>query len=401
MNYEIKNATLALLEYCKSHDWAGYEPYDALNSTVVASLRLFRSRIARIAFTQALKRSPFNFRKLLGINTTHNPKALALFLSSFVKLSRIGIDGMDEYIEQMIGRLKGLRSDDSQYWCWGYSFPWQTRTVLVPRWAPNLVCTAFVANAFLDVYETDRNPQYLAVAVSASEYILNDLYWSDESGVGFGYPLPSVRNQVHNANLLGSALLCRTYSHCRDNRFLGPALSAARYSASQQHADGGWDYGETPAYRWIDNFHTGFNLGALRSIGRSLATSEFETHVKRGMTFYRSHFLLANGAVRYYHNRTYPIDSHAIAQAILTLIDLRDLDPGNIEMARTVFAWAMNNMWDRRGFFYYRVLRSYTIRTSYMRWTQAWMFLALATMLSESAGMNEAGPATSNIAAAI
>jgi hypothetical protein len=38
-------------------------------------------------------------------------------------------------------------------------------------------------------------------------------------------------------------------------------------------------------------------------------------------------------------------------------------------------------MWDSRGFFYYRVLRSCTIRTSYMRWSQAWMLLALATLL--------------------
>ena len=40
----------------------------------------------------------------------------------------------------------------------------------------------------------------------------------------------------------------------------------------------------------------------------------------------------------------------------------------------------MKHMWDERGFFYYRVLRLGTIRTSYMRWSQAWMLLALAVM---------------------
>ena len=40
-------------------------------------------------------------------------------------------------------------------------------------------------------------------------------------------------------------------------------------------------------------------------------------------------------------------------------------------------------MWDERGFFYYRVLRFGTIRTSYMRWSQAWMLLALATLLAD------------------
>jgi hypothetical protein len=40
-------------------------------------------------------------------------------------------------------------------------------------------------------------------------------------------------------------------------------------------------------------------------------------------------------------------------------------------------------MWDERGFFYYRVLRLCTIRTSYMRWSQAWMLVALVAVLRE------------------
>jgi hypothetical protein len=53
----------------------------------------------------------------------------------------------------------------------------------------------------------------------------------------------------------------------------------------------------------------------------------------------------------------------------------------------------MDHMWDDRGFFYYRILRFCTIRTSYMRWTQVWMFLALATLLRESGiGAQDANP---------
>jgi len=78
-----------------------------------------------------------------------------------------------------------------------------------------------------------------------------------------------------------------------------------------------------------------------------------------------------------------------VAQSIITLILLRDLDPGSVSLARSVLQWAMENMWDDRGFFYYRVLRSCTIRTSYMRWSQAWMLLALSTLLSYQAGEPE------------
>jgi hypothetical protein len=67
-----------------------------------------------------------------------------------------------------------------------------------------------------------------------------------------------------------------------------------------------------------------------------------------------------------------------------TLLEFKDLDPGNVALAHSVFDWAVNHMWDDRGFFYYRVLRLCTIRTSYMRWSQAWMLLALSTLLSKS-----------------
>ncbi len=166
---------------------------------------------------------------------------------------------------------------------------------------------------------------------------------------------------------------------------LGPALNVARYSASRQHADGSWAYGEEPTQRWIDNFHTGYNLCALHSIGHSLETAEFEPAVRRGLAFYRGHFFREDGAPRYFHDRTYPIDIHSVAQSIITLITLKDLDPGNVRLAQGLFRWAIDNMWDDRGFFYYRVLRLGTIRTSYMRWSQAWMLLALATLMSGDA----------------
>jgi len=91
-----------------------------------------------------------------------------------------------------------------------------------------------------------------------------------------------------------------------------------------------------------------------------------------------------DGAVKYFHDKTYPLDTHCVSQSIITLVEFKDFDPGNVPLACSVFRWCMDNMWDDRGFFYYRILRFCTIRTSYMRWTQVWMFLALATLLGES-----------------
>jgi hypothetical protein len=73
-----------------------------------------------------------------------------------------------------------------------------------------------------------------------------------------------------------------------------------------------------------------------------------------------------------------------VAQSIITLVELQDLDETNIPLAHSVLRWAMEHMWDERGFFYYRVLRACTIRTPYMRWSEAWMFLAMTILLCGS-----------------
>jgi len=155
----------------------------------------------------------------------------------------------------------------------------------------------------------------------------------------------------------------------------------ARYSASQQQDDGSWYYGEHPTQRWIDNFHTGYNLCALKSIGRYAATSEFESNIQRGFEFYRNHFFREDGAPKYFHNRTYPIDVHSVAQSIITLMAFKDLAENSVGLAQTVFRWAVEHMWDENGYFYYRVLPLLKVKISYMRWSQAWMLLALSTLL--------------------
>lgn len=374
--------TSRLLDYCRTNNWAGYDPYDVLNSRILKHLSFLDSRIPRLALTQLMKRSPLNLRPLLRVPKTQNPKAIALFLMALLKLSALGIIKELDSVSQMVQKLQALRAEDPAKKYWGYSFPWQTRTKIVSRGTPNLVCTVFVANALLSVYELNHDPYCLAMAVNASEFILNELYWTQgNSSSGFSYPLPSIREQIHNANFLGAALLCRVYHFTGEKKLLGPAFRVARCSASKQNDDGSWFYGESVKARWIDNFHTGYNLLGLRDINRYGKTTEFDSQIQRGFEFYIKHFFREDGVVRYFHNRTYPIDIHCVAQSLITLVTLKELDDNNLRLADRIFQWAINHMWNDHGYFYYQIQPLYKNRISYMRWSQAWMLLALSTVL--------------------
>jgi glycosyltransferase involved in cell wall biosynthesis len=384
---QARTAALHLLAYCRARDWAGHDPYDALNSRLLTALPMLNTRAMRVLLIQGLKRSPLDVRGILGVPRLQNAKGLALILAALFKLTRAGVTGADALVEPVIERLIAMRSPGSRSWCWGYSFPWQTRTVLVPRDAPNLVCTAFVGGALLDAAERG-DTRCLRMAVSAAQWMVTELYWRTADRVGFAYPLPSSRGSIHNANLLAAAFLVRVARLTREPGLREPALEVARATVAQQRPDGSWPYGEEPRQRWIDNFHTGYNLCALGAIGRDAATMEFVEPTRRGLAFYRARFFRPDGAPRYFHDRTYPVDVHCVAQSLITLFDPELFTPGHAALGAAVFRWTMRHLWDPRGFFYYQARRFWTSRTSYMRWSQAWMLLALATLI-EAAPVKE------------
>ena len=377
----VKSITLDLLEYCRRCNWAGHDPYDALNSRLLEILPFLDFKIFRLLFIQAFKRSPVNFRKLVLIPKRQNPKALALFLSASILLFKKGL-AEERLIKYFVDRIEALRSPGLHYWCWGYCFPWQTRKLIVPRSAPNLVCTIFVGNALLDAFECGQQKRTLKMAVSAADYIVDNLLWTNGDTIAsFSYPSPSSRSLVHNANFLASAFLCRIYRHVGDHKYLKSGLRVTQYSASMQRQDGSWYYGEHSSQKWIDNFHTGFNLCALADIAKYSGIQIIEPVIRKGFDFFLNNFFTSEGAPKYFHNRSYPIDIHSAAQSIITLVKFKNLNKSSLPMAFAVFDWSSKHLMSDRGHFYYQKTELYTNKIDYMRWSQAWMLMALATLL--------------------
>jgi hypothetical protein len=155
------------------------------------------------------------------------------------------------------------------------------------------------------------------------------------------------------------------------------------YSCSRQRNDGSWWYGEDPKYRWIDSFHTGYNLDSVKRYIDSTGEDCYRTHFQAGLRYLSEVFFEPDGAPRYYHDRTYPIDIQCAAQAIETLAFCSDDYPPGLELSRKVAEWTIDNMQEPQGYFCFRQYPIIKAKTPYIHWGQATMYKALATLLSK------------------
>jgi hypothetical protein len=186
---------------------------------------------------------------------------------------------------------------------------------------------------------------------------------------------------VHNANLLGAWLLAEVAALTGEPVLANTALAAAHYTARRQRADGSWLYGEGARDGWVDNFHTGYVLVALLRVAACLGTDEFDAAIAHGYRYWKAALFLPDGTPKYYPHRIYPIDSHSVAQAILTFLAFAHHDPEAAAWARRVALWSIDHMQDAAGPFHYQLYPHYRIRIPYLRWSQAWMQRALTELL--------------------
>jgi hypothetical protein len=224
--------------------------------------------------------------------------------------------------------------------------------------------------------------QFLDIAESISEWIMDLPREHTPTGDCLSY-LAIGQESIHNANMLGAAMLARTAKYVANTSYVDVAKSAMQYSCTRQLADGSWWYGEEPMCHWIDNFHTGYNLVSLKCYIESTGDTTYVDHLSKGLQFFKIHFFEENGKPKYYHNCLYPIEIQCASQAIETLAFLAPDDPSALEMAKKIANWTIENMQDQRGFFYYRVYPMFKAKIPMLHWGQATMYKALALLLQQ------------------
>ena len=373
------------------NNFAGYDPFDGLNSSLFKHLPALKKGLFGLAWIQLHKRSPINLRPLCAIPKGRNPKGVALFILGLLQdYQRTADKSLVTEACALADWLLTQQSDKTQWQhaCWGYHFDWNARAFFVPKGKPNVITTIYVAQALYALSQVVENRTYRDVAFDAAHFIVKTLYTEHDGRVFFAY-IPGETAFVHNASLWGAAWVAVVASQTANQQYADLALQVAWQSVREQGQDGSWVYGSRHHHQFIDGFHTGYNLEALHLIGEALQTAEFDDAIRCGMAFYKAELFEADGTAKYYHNNRFPLDMHSVAQAILTLLRVGG-QPDDFALAEKVMHWSLEEMYlPQKQQFFYQKQPHYSNKINYIRWTQAWVYYSFAYYNRLAAAKNE------------
>ena len=286
-------------------------------------------------------------------------------------------------IERILDWILSQRSKDFDNYCWGQPYDWFARKV-VKKYTPRATVTTQVANTFLDAYETFGEKKYLEIAVDICDFFINGKglnHSVDEDGdICFSYT--SIDHyHIHNANMLVAAVLIRVWKHTTNDRLKDFAIKSMNFTFKHQNLDGSWYYWALPdkISGIIDNYHTGFILESLAVIKPLLGNEfKFDEKFEKGINYYVENLFEDSTIPKITNKSKYPIDIQSCAQAIITFGELKNIGYDYMYIAENILRWTIDNMMDKKGFFYYKKYKFGRIdKTPYMRWGESWMLRAL------------------------
>ena len=382
LSKDISLSLEQLYHFIVESDYSGYDQYDVLLSPLF-NLPLFKSsKIIRFGSQQVYRRLPINTRKLLRIRKGINPVTLGLSIQAFSYLTKVFPEKSEQFISE-IEKLKKLlykyQSKGYKGISWGYNFDWEARYTSIKAFVPTSVATGIITNGLFENYRITGDNESLEMCIKSADFILHDLYKSYE-GDNFCFSYSPVDKQfVFNASMKAARLLSQVYSVTGDEALKEDVFRAVKYVVDNQRSNGAWGYANHDARIWVDNYHTGYILDCLDEIIKLTGYNEFNQNLKLGFDYYIDNFFYENQLPKFRNNKIYPIDSTGIGQSLLTLSRFK-----KFELSKNVALWAINNMQDSKGYFYFRKYKYFKNKIPYMRWSNAWLFTGLSYFLYQS-----------------
>ncbi len=387
---EYSEASDKLQAYIEAEEFKGYDPYDTLNSWLPFH---WLGKWGKPIGIQIQKRNPINIRSLIGIKKDYNPKAIGLLLHAYsLQYTRKPDAAIQKKMDFLFHWLIENRTKGYDHYCWGYNFDWASSAKFLAAFSPTIVVSVFIAKGIIAYHQATKDPKAIEILKSIGSFIQSDLPKSeDSSGICFSYSTIE-KDCCYNASMLGSELFAFLYHKTHEELYKELALTSTDFVVDKQKEDGKWNYSinlKSGKEREQIDFHQGYVIDSLANVIKYIPSSKekYDSALKKGMQYYRSQFL-KNGQCYYRIPHKWPVEIHNQAQGIVTFARMASTKNEYLKFSQKIADYTINKMSSSKGYFYYKKYPLVTIKTPFMRWSQAWMFLALNELITASKSMS-------------
>jgi hypothetical protein len=271
--------------------------------------------------------------------------------------------------------------------CWGYNYDWPRKDgKIIPAYTPSVVVTGFIARALITYYEQFHDEKVKELLKSMVLFVLNDVHlYKGEDGYCFSYT-PVKKDLTVNANLLAAEVLSYCDYISEENKYQEYIERAIQFTFNTQNEDGSWfysfDYNSRIPKKQID-FHQGYVLESLLRLSQysKVDMSIHKDRIQDGLKYYYENQFNKEGWAYWRLPSKWPVDIHNQSQGIITFSMFKNFSNNYLPFAIKIAEWSIKNMQGPKGNFYYQKWPFLNNKVNYMRWNQAWMLLALATLI--------------------
>ncbi|MEM3504804.1 MAG: hypothetical protein QW532_01080 [Archaeoglobaceae archaeon] len=384
---EVTNSFKKLEEYVSNENYCGWDPYDALYTKRIPK-RLLNNKFLGIVLIQLNKYSPINFRRILIIKKGRSNKALALFSRAYY-LASLTLENQNYYREKAFYLLRELiaKTDEN---CASHYFNYVSLNSSLNPSTTDIICLLESIKSLIIAYNFEKKIEFLEKANYRLEKIFNLLLITDKEIAYVKYTPVERGKVVFNVSSLFLEALSEFGKFKKmPEYYIEISEKIVRFLLKHQRDDGAWPYSiytEKGKYYWQIDFHQGFIIDGLNSILPYLdgkVRTETENALNKAIRFYMEKQFTKDGYSYYRYPFKYPIDIHNQAQGIITFSKLYKTrgEEKYLDFAKKIALWTIKNMQSPEGYFYAHKWPFFVNKIPYMRWGQAWMMLALATLL--------------------
>jgi hypothetical protein len=254
---------------------------------------------------------------------------------------------------------------------------------------PLITTTPYAYEAFLQVYQLDRNEKWSGILESIARHAASDIkdFPTSETASACSYN-PYDQGGVINAAAYRAYLLTSASKLFSNDHYWKIAERNMNFVLEKQNPDGSWYYAVDGVRDFVDHYHTCFVMKALAKIHSLTGHKHCLEALSKGVKYYLANLFARDGLPRPFSKAprltVYKRELYDCAECINLCLLLRDRFPELNQTLITVVTGVLDKWVRPNGSFRSRRLHFGWDNVPMHRWGQSQMFRSLAYYLVEA-----------------